>query len=220
MAQNVLTHRGTIVPRRTLRRLTQDELANAVETKKRDDFDKIILNLLGDSLNLPKTDNLPLDLDLQDFSDVPDLDADSFSSPTKWEDDDPLTPDGALIFDTSVTDTLISAEVMLPHDDQLQIGRVVRRNTNHSGSSLGTYDSNPFLNTATYDVIFPDDSVKHFGTNIIAQNLYSQVDTSGHSLRVLDSILDYRKSDNAVSCADMFVFTKSGQRRQRRSTVG
>ena len=81
MAQNVLTHRGTIVPRRTLRRLTQDELANAVETKKRDDFDKIILNLLGDSLNLPKTDNLPLDLDLQDFSDVPDLDADSFSSP-------------------------------------------------------------------------------------------------------------------------------------------
>ena len=39
MAQNILTHNGTIIPRRTFCRLTAAELANPFETKKRDDFD-------------------------------------------------------------------------------------------------------------------------------------------------------------------------------------
>ena len=69
MAQNVLSHLGTIVPRRTFRPLTETELTKPVEIKKRDDFDKIITRLLGDSLQLPKPDLTPLNLELHDFSD-------------------------------------------------------------------------------------------------------------------------------------------------------
>ena len=40
MAQWVLTRKGTVVPRRSCRCLTQEELDSPLETKKRDTFDK------------------------------------------------------------------------------------------------------------------------------------------------------------------------------------
>ena len=42
MAQAVLTAKGTIVPRRTIRKLAPAELSNSVEEKKRHTFDEII----------------------------------------------------------------------------------------------------------------------------------------------------------------------------------
>ena len=56
MAQNILQINGQIVPRRTLRRLRQEELSpnNSIERLKREAFDKSIKALLGDSLSVPK----------------------------------------------------------------------------------------------------------------------------------------------------------------------
>ena len=216
-----MTHTGTVVPRRTLRRLTAAELVNPVEIKKRNDFDSQIKMLLGDSLTLPPSDPPPLHLELADFSaDVGDEDYDPIFDSLP-HDEDPVTSQNAATLETPITDNLINAEVLLPTtDNKVLMGKVLRKSTDKSGASIGKFDANPLLNTTTYDVVFPDDSVQHFGANIIAQNLYNQVDENGHCQRHLDCILDYKKDSTAVTKENMFILTKSGQKRMRQSTIG
>ena len=55
----------------------------------------------------------------------------------------------------------------------------------------GTYHDNPFLNTITYNVEFSDRQVKVYGSNIIAENMLTQVDLDGYSLSLMDSIIDH-----------------------------
>lgn len=62
--------------------------------------------------------------------------------------------------------------------------------------------------------------MKQYAANVIAENMYSQVDSEGHNQVLLDSIMDYTRSPAAVRKSDMYVYTKSGQRRLRQTTVG
>ena len=219
MAQNILNHKGNIVPRRTLRRLTVDELHNPVEIKKRLDFDEIIKSILGDAMTIPPKTSEPTVLELQDFSD-PDSDETTENQPSQWLDNDPINDDGTAIFDTPVADTLINAEVILPFNNENRLARVKGRSTDINGNVIGTHDPNPFLNTTTYDVEFSDHTVKQFGANVIAQNLYSQVDQDGRSQRLLANIIDSKRDSTAVPKSDMYITTSSGQQRMRKSTIG
>ena len=53
MAQNILNIHGKVLPRRSVRRLTQAELHSPAEISKRDEFDKAITAKLSNSLSLP-----------------------------------------------------------------------------------------------------------------------------------------------------------------------
>ena len=218
MANNILTHNGQVVPRRTIRRLTKAEMIDLVEIKKRNDFDARITSTLGDAMSAPPESSVPLYHELHDFSDL-DID-DEVSSPHLWPDGDPIENDGTATFEVPITDALINAEVLLPLNNEMQMATVKRRSTDEHGKDMGIFDPNPFLNTLTYDVEFIDSTVKNFGANVIAQNLYSQVDEHGHSQRILTSFLDSRKDMTAVTQSDMYITTKSGQQRMRKSTVG
>ena len=67
---------------------------------------------------------------------------------------------------------------------------------------------------------FPNGEVKEFAANIIAENMFSQVDNEGFNSATLLSIVDFRKNEDAIDKNDMHVLTKSGQRRIRKTTVG
>ena len=55
--------------------------------------------------------------------------------------------------------------------------KVVGWSKDDNGNIIGKYDSNPMLNTMVYDVYFPDISIRKYGTNVISDNMYSQVDS-------------------------------------------
>ena len=63
-------------------------------------------------------------------------------------------------------------------------------------------------------------SNKEYAANVIAESMYAQVDANGYSHTMLDSIVDYKKSSDAVERADMFITTKNGTRRRRETTTG
>ena len=67
---------------------------------------------------------------------------------------------------------------------------------------------------------FPDGAVRQYAANTIAENMYSQLDSDGYSKTILDSTVDYKTDGKAVPKSKMYVFTKSGQRRLRRTTAG
>ena len=74
----------------------------------------------------------------------------------------------------------------------------------------GTYHDNPILNTMIYDVEFPDGEVREYSANIIAENMYSQVDSDDFAHTLLDHISDYKKDGNTIKKSDAYVVTKRG----------
>ena len=108
----------------------------------------------------------------------------------------------------------------LPQGESLLHAKVIGRSKDADGNVIGVYDANPMLNTMLYDVEFPDGEIREYSANVIAENVYAQVDTDGHSYNILDGIVDYKKESNAIDKVDKFVMTKSGQRQLRKSTKG
>ena len=90
-------------------------------------------------------------------------------------------------------DKIINAEVMIQNGNEMSMGKVARQSLDADGRTTGTYHDNPFLNTITYNMEFSDGQVKEYGTNIIAKNMLTQVDSDGYSLSLMDSIVDHHK---------------------------
>ena len=214
MAQNILTVHGTVVPRRSLRRLTQQEWASEAEKTKRQEFTLAITSKLGNSIKLPPT---PEPSSPHDFDPREDDEAELLG----WLDSDPLDPvDEKPIFEHSLHDTLVNAEVLLPQGEEMQHAKVKRHKVDDNGQVVGTYDPHPVLNSIIYDVEFPDGTVKEYSANVIAQNIYAAMDVEGREQHVLDSILDHAKDATAVSMNDKYIITKNGNKRMRKSTIG
>ena len=70
-----------------------------------------------------------------------------------------------------------------------------------------------------YNVEFPDGIIKEYTTNIIAENMYTQVDQYGRSRVILDRILNFKEDDTALSKNNTYITNKSGCRRIRQLTL-
>ena len=199
MAQWILRVDGSVISRQTARPLTEEETNDHMEVSRRKAFDLSISRKLGDSITLPPEERDELE---------------------QYDDDEgggePKLPD----VDEESYDLMLNSEVILPHRDRQMHAVVVGRHRNDEGKLVGIRHENPILNTAVYDVRFPDGAVKQYASNVIAENLYAQVDMEGHSYLMLESIIDHRKNEEAINKKDQYFTTRSGQRRLRRTTKG
>ena len=212
MSQSILTNKGTVVTRRTIRKLRAEEIHSESEKRKRSIFDNFILHKLGDSISKP--------VKYKPSDHVKYFDEDEPNSLHLPNDNDPVDDRGVSIFEKPITDLWINAELNLPQGEEMRKAKVIGRSKNKNGEVIGTYDANPILNTTIYDVEFPDGEIREYAANVIAENLYSQVDIEGHSVQVLDAIIDFKKDGNAFEKADMNTTTRSGRRRLRQTTSG
>ena len=65
---------------------------------------------------------------------------------------------------------------MPPHGEELHSVKVKGQTKDLIGNLIRTYNKNTLLNSMLYDVELPDGAVKKYYANIIANNMYSQVD--------------------------------------------
>ena len=233
MSQYILTDRGTVLTIQTVRSLTPAEMNSPVESKKRDIFDKIIADKYGDSRYPPKNwhtrNKKKIDPDIDD-SEVLDDDDDpiphniSVASMEVWDedDDDGINDDrsGYKLDEDNVIDTddipdldqYLTAAVLLPQDGEyLKAAKVVQRVTDGNGDVIGKYNSNPILDTRVYKVMFPDGSIQQYSENVIAENIYAQVDEEEHRYQLLEGILLHRRNEKTLSKEN--AFDKRGKRR-------
>ena len=55
----------------------------------------------------------------------------------------------------------------------MELAKVIGRSICPDGTTAGTYDSHPRLNTIIYDGEFDDGEIKEYAANIIAENMLS-----------------------------------------------
>jgi len=225
MSQYVLTDRGTVITVQTIRSLTPAEVNSPVEARKRDIFDKIIVGKFGNSRyphknwNTRNRDKVDPDIDdsevlnqdgyaLHNISivsmDIWETDVDEGREHVPIvsddEDDDNHIKELSETDDIPDLDVYLSAEVLLPQNgEHLKAATVTRRVTNENGVAIGTYNQNPILDTRVYEVMFPDGATQQYAANVIAENIYAQIDEEGHRYQLLEGILHHRKTSKAVT---------------------
>jgi hypothetical protein len=64
---------------------------------------------------------------------------------------------------------LISAEVVLPKGEYQHIARVIGRKRDQEGNPIGKYNKNPILDTTVYEVEFPDNTIRDYAANVLAE---------------------------------------------------
>lgn len=115
---------------------------------------------------------------------------------------EPTEPEAAMPnadeWDPESFDKYISAQVILPSLGSEILGTVTARKRDVHGNPIGVANNNPILNTRIYEVTFPDGHTAEFAANVIAECLYSQIDSEGRQYALLEDIVDWRKTKEAV----------------------
>lgn len=226
MCQAILKQNGKVVPRRSCRSLNAGELAasNEVEVRKRAEFDAAIKQKLGDSFSLPTHVQPQQAGDSKDASNPQDETFDPFTGVEEPHIEVPeadcVDATGKPILQQSLADTLIHSEVLLPHGEDLQMAKVLRRSVNPEGRVIGNANDNPLLNTLMYDVEFPDGNIKKYAANIIAENVLVNCDSEGFYSSQMSCIVDHKCDGSAVPMEQKYIKSKNGQMKLRQTTVG
>ena len=102
--------------------------------------------------------------------------------------------------------------IVLPHGGKLARANVTVRKHDAMGRPIGKKaPGQHMLDTRMYEVEFPDGLTEAIMANLIAENLYSQVDAKGHTFSVIKEIIDHCKDGYALSKDNGYLVTKSGQ---------
>ena len=81
-------------------------------------------------------------------------------------------------------------------------GRVTKRSRGHGGKTIGVAHNNPLFDTREYDVEFTDGSIKNYAANIIAENMFVQVDDEGIEHLLMKEIVDHKKDHTAIPISE------------------
>lgn len=215
MAFRILKDTGKPIVRKSVWAVSHDELATTEVQEAIARLKEAILQKLGDTLKDTEVDPEIMGC----LPEVPEYLFDEEEDTVDPEDPDATKPE-ADDFTPEAYDQYLTAEVMLPHGGEMAQARVISRKRDADGNLIGTRNPNPILDTRLYEVEYPDGSTEAVTANLIAENLYAQVDEEGRSFAILGDIVDHRTNGHALSKDDGFEISSNGQRRPRRTTRG
>ena len=210
MCSKVLNEKGNILVRSSVFPFSVEDLNSEVVKQRCADYQERLKRALGNRVESITVDD--------------DLNQDEFETPTfePYEDDEeaePTMPE-ADDMDHDAYDKYISARLILPDSEGIaQSGRVKRRKRDEDGKLIGKSNANPILDTSLYEVEFEDGRVGTYAANIIAENIYEQVDDEGFTYTLFDAIVDHLKGDDAVPADEGFTEFR-GRKYPKRTTRG
>ena len=117
-------------------------------------------------------------------------------------------------------DAYLTASVLLPRGGELLKAQVVGQKRDANGNPVGQAHSNPILDTREYEVEFTDGSREIYMANLIAENMYSQVDEEGQQYTLMSEIIDHKSDGKALSKDDGFYLDCYGKQQPRMTTRG
>lgn len=213
---HMLPESGTPIVARTVQRVTQLELQTDANKQRTKSFNDKIADIF-------KEGHLQFDgikPDLDDWSDLYEDDEDFiaefykvFDNNGVKEADDEFDPDS---FDHYLHMKL-AIDCSREHPE---CARVTKQLKDHRGDPIGTADDNAMLDARMCEVKYHDGSKQSLSANAIADNMFASVNKEGHRHLLLDSIVDVRKSKDAISKEYVFARSSNGVIRRRETTKG
>ena len=138
----------------------------------------------------------------------------------EWTQDAEFNHQEADEYTPETFDGYLTASVLLPRGGEVLQAQVVGRKRDANGNPVGRAHSNPILDTREYEVEFSDGSRDVYTANLIAENMYSQVDDEGRHFALLSDIIDHKSDGKAVASDDGFFVDWHGKQQRRITTKG
>ena len=88
--------------------------------------------------------------------------------------------------------------------EEKQMARVVKRLKGNDQNPHGA-PYNPILDQSKYLVEFSDGTTKEIYANLIAESMFSDIDSEGHHYRILKEITGHNKKDDAIKKKDVTI---------------
>ena len=79
---------------------------------------------------------------------------------------------------------------------------VVKRSQGLDGDPIGHAHVNPLFDTREYEVEFTDGTHERYQANVIAENMYAQVDDEVNQYLLLSEITDHKCDGSAIPISD------------------
>jgi hypothetical protein len=103
-------------------------------------------------------------------------------------------------------DKLLGAKVMVDFGTEgTKRATVKSRARDYEGNLVGQYNPNPHLDQREYVLEYDDGTSDRMFANIIAANLYAQMDDEGNSHVLLQDIVDHRSDDTAITKENAYI---------------
>jgi hypothetical protein len=202
----ILASNGKVLSRSTVQNMTRVERQTEENLKSMNEFTQQMEDMLAD-------ENCELIADPQNSFYIDDVEED-VEPVGEWEEeaDKYETPDSY--------DEYIGARVTLPHGNDRIEGKVTKRLRAEDGRPIGKRDNNWIKDTRTYEVELSDGTTREYGANIIAENMFAQIDSEGHEYEIMDEIIDHKKDESAVGIEDGYITTRTNRKVRKRTTKG
>jgi hypothetical protein len=202
----VINEKGSILARTTVQHVPELDLLTDKIKDKVEIFEKTLKERLDDTNFI-----------------VENAEAQGFYMDDIVYDDDEMEETNAVEQDDYTDDAYdqyVGAELLLPHGDQMVHGKVIKRARGEDGNPIGKRNTNPILDTREYEVEMSDGSIAEYSANVIAENLYSQVDSEGRQYLIMNEIVDHRKDATAISKDQGFYTSYNGNQIRCKTTKG
>jgi hypothetical protein len=211
----LLNQNAQIIVRSTVQRISQDELQTQVNIAAIKEFNDEIERRIGKyGTGVPVSAPVRGDDDIianRIMYDEYEDDADEPPPPLEEEAEKPEIAN----FTPEAYDRFIAAEVMLPQGDILVPAHVARRKHDVNGNPIGIAHDNPLLDMRVYEVEFPDGHVEEYAANMIAENIYAEVDSEGNQFLIMDEIIGHQANETALTSEEQWIQVGSNRQMQK-----
>ena len=211
---------GKVIARTTVQHVTREDMLNDDVRRMIDEFDRNVDERLDDQAFLAEDPDATFFL--QDEFD--DYDTSGVTTtPADDEYGDMLAPEALEADDMSdeIMDKYLNTELIFDMGTGAERrGRVIKRAKGTTGQPIGRSHANPLFDTREYVVEFTDGSTENYFANVIAENMYAQVDDEGRQYQLLDDIADHRSDGTALRIGNGFTVSQNGNRVPKQTTRG
>ena len=215
MSYWILPESGIPESRTTVQRVTKLEAKLDVNKERFDDYDSKIKKRFKEDRLLPEKGDFPSMCEWEEtfYDDEEYLDEfmKVYNNPEVIEEES--TPDSY--------DNYLGMELLMDRGGNTpELARVVKRLCDDDGNPIGTAHENPILDTRMYELEYDNGYTIPVSANLIAENLFHQVNDEGHRMMVLDEVIGHRTDGTEIGEKDAYNISKVGKRRRKKTTKG
>ena len=215
MSYWVLPSSGIPEARTTVSRVTQLEMKTEANKERFKVYDEQIMKRFKEARLLPSGDLSQVHELEETFRDDEEFMEEFlrvYSNP-EVPDIDNYTPD--------VYDPHVGMQILMDRGgNEPELAKVIKRLRDEDGNPIGVAHDNPLVDTRLYEIEYEDGYRVPVAANVIAENLFNQVNDDGYGLMVLDGIVGHRTDGNEVTGDDAFIVSSNGTRRRKETTKG
>ena len=99
-------------------------------------------------------------------------------------------------------------------------GHVAKRSRLLDKEAVGNTHANPFFDTRYYNIEFTYGSVDNYTANVIAENMFAQVNDEGNQYLLMNDITDHRKNNTDIPISDGITRGHNGNKYLKITTRG